>query len=72
MNDAGDINVLVYVRGHEKYIWLYRDDQLPDVQRSLGRLACNPDLPFTWLDAAKCAASARKQITNGSVLSQRR
>lgn len=68
----GDINVLVYARGEEKYIWLYRDDQLPDVQRSLGRLACNHDLPFTWRDAARVAAHVREQINNGSIFSQRR
>jgi len=69
---AGDINVLVYARSDERYIWLYRDDQLPDVQRSLGRLAMNHEVAFTWLDAARCAKSAREQITNRSLLSQRR
>jgi hypothetical protein len=57
-----DLNILGYLRADETYLWLYHDHQLADVQRSLGRFASNPDLSFTWHDAAICSQRARQQI----------
>lgn len=59
--DQGDINVLVYARGRERYIWIWRDDQRDQVLRSIGRFASDYGLDFTWLDAAKVSQSMRKQ-----------
>ena len=59
--DQGDINVLVYARGPERYIWLWRDGQRGQVLRSIGRFASDHGLAFTWLDAAKVSQSMRKQ-----------
>jgi hypothetical protein len=67
-----DLNILALVRGNETYLWLYHDHQLADVQRSLGRFASNPDLAFTWYDAAVCAARARQQIQHEAVKSCQR
>jgi hypothetical protein len=48
----GDINVLALVRGPERYIFLYDDRMCDEVLRILGRFAANPELSFTWHDAA--------------------
>lgn len=65
-----DINVLALVKGSERYVFLYDDSSRAETLRTLGRYASNPELSFTWYDAAvlsqrvrqeseKCAASSR-------------
>ena len=48
----GDINVLALIRGPERYIFLYNDTTRDEILRILGRFAANPELSFTWQDAA--------------------
>ena len=47
-----DINILALVKGKERYVFLFDDDNRGAVLRTLGRYASNPDLSFTWCDAA--------------------
>lgn len=47
-----DINVLALVKGEERYIFLYDDAHRADALRMLGRFASNPELSFSWYDAA--------------------
>lgn len=58
MND--DINVLALVKGRERYIFLYEDSQQAETLRMLGRYASNPDLSFTWYDAAVLSQKVRQ------------
>lgn len=46
------INVIQLVRGAETYVACYLDGQEDEACRTLGRWAANPELPFTWWDAA--------------------
>ena len=57
MND--DINVLALVKGRERYIFLYEDSQRAETLRTLGRFASNPELSFTWYDAAVLSQKVR-------------
>lgn len=57
-----DINVLALVKGNERYVFLFDDDHREDVLRTLGRFASNPDLSFTWYDAAMMSQKVR-QVT---------
>lgn len=63
-----DINVLALVKGKERYIFLYDDGQRAQALRALGRHASNPELSFTWYDAAvlsqKIRQEARQHSTN--------
>ena len=59
MND--DINVLALVKGKERYVYLYDDTQRAQVLRALGRHASNPDLSFTWYDAAVLSQKLRRE-----------
>jgi hypothetical protein len=54
-----DINVLALVKGREKYIFLYGDSQRAEALRTLGRFASNPELSFTWYDAAVLSQKVR-------------
>ncbi|MCA9258100.1 MAG: hypothetical protein KDA61_02815 [Planctomycetales bacterium] len=58
MND--DINVLALVKGRERYVFLYEDSQRAAALRALGRSASNPELSFTWYDAAVLSQKLRQ------------
>ncbi len=57
---AQDINVLALVKGEERYIFLYDDNNRAETLRTLGRYASNPELSFTWYDAAILSQKIRK------------
>ncbi len=59
MND--DINVLALVKGCERYIFLYDDSNRAKTLRTLGRYASNPDLSFSWYDAAVLSQKLRQE-----------
>jgi hypothetical protein len=65
-----DINVLALVKGEERYIFLFDDSNRAETLRTLGRYASNPDLSFTWYDAAvlsqKIRQTARKSDQQSS------
>src|SRR5205085_2842426 len=55
-----DINVLALVKGEERYIFLYDDTHKSDALRTLGRFASNPELSFSWYDAAVLSQRIRQ------------
>lgn len=55
-----DINVLALVKGEERYIFLYDDDHKSDALKTLGRFASNPELSFSWYDAAVLSQRIRQ------------
>ncbi len=59
MND--DINVLALIKGKERYIFLYDDSQRAETLRMLGRHASNPELSFSWYDAAVLSQKIRQE-----------
>jgi len=48
----GDLNVIVVLKGSERYVWLYSDEQRTECVQSIGRMASNPELSLTCHDAA--------------------
>jgi hypothetical protein len=55
-----DINVLALVKGDERYVFLYDDSSRAETLRVLGRYASNPQLSFTWYDAAVLSQKIRQ------------
>lgn len=55
-----DINVLALVKGEERYIFLFDDNHRAETLRTFGRYASNPDLSFTWYDAAVLSQKLRQ------------
>lgn len=55
-----DINVLALVKGQERYIFLYDDTQRAETLRVFGRYASDPNLSFTWYDAAVLSQKLRQ------------
>jgi hypothetical protein len=57
---SNDINVLALVKGGERYIFLFNDENRSETLRTLGRYASNPELSFTWYDAAVLSQKIRQ------------
>lgn len=55
-----DINVLALVKGEERYIFLFTDENRGETLRTLGRYASDPELTFTWYDAAVLSQKIRQ------------
>ena len=55
-----DVNVLALVKGEERYVFLYDDASRAETLRILGRFASNPELSFTWYDAAVLSQKIRQ------------
>ena len=56
------INVLALVKGAERYVFLFSDENAAETLRQTGRFASNPDLSFSWYDAAVISQKVRKAI----------
>src|SRR5438552_8738193 len=59
-----DINVLALVKGAERYVFLYDDASRGETLRVLGRYASNPELSFTWYDAAVLRQKIRQEAAH--------
>lgn len=55
-----DINVLAMIKGEERYIFLYNDENRVEMLRTLGRYAADPQLTFSWYDAAVMSKKVRE------------
>jgi len=55
-----EINVLALVKGTERYVFLYDDAHRADTLRTFGRYASDPELSFTWYDAATLSQKIRQ------------
>ena len=56
-----DINVLAMVKGEERYVFLFDDESRGETLRLLGRYASNPELSFSWQDAAILSQRIRQE-----------
>jgi hypothetical protein len=63
------VNVLALVKGEERFVFLYDDRSIETVLEQLGRHASDPELSFTWYDAAVLSQrvrSLRSQMENAT------
>ncbi len=58
-NVAEEMNMLALVKGEEKYVFLFNDKNRSTALRQLGKYASDPDLSFTWYDAAVLSQKIR-------------
>ena len=54
------VNVLALVKDGERYVFLYDEDSSATLLQTLGRFASNPDLNFSWYDAAVLSQKVRR------------
>jgi hypothetical protein len=55
-----EVNVVALVRGDEHYIFMFDDANRTETLRMLGRYAADPQLSFTWYDAAVLSQRVRE------------
>ena len=55
------INVIALVKDAERYIFLYDNESSAALMQTLGRFAGDPELSFTWYDAAVLSQKVRRQ-----------
>jgi len=56
-----DVKVIALVKGEEQYIFLYNENNRAETLRLLGRYASNPELSFSWYDAAVLSQKIRQE-----------
>ncbi len=54
--------VLALVKGNERYVFTFSPQRVVDVLRTLGRFASNPELSFTWYDAAVLSKKIHEEV----------
>lgn len=59
--DSEVINLIVVKKGVDTYVFLYNYSSRLELLRAIGRLASNPELNFTWYDAAMVNEKAREE-----------
>lgn len=59
MSNPG-INVLALIKGEERYVFLYDDASANQILQTLGQYAADPELSFSWYDAAVLSQRIRK------------
>jgi hypothetical protein len=57
-----EINVLALVKGEEKFIFMFDDANRDQTLRQLARFAANPELDFSWYDAAMLSRKIRDAV----------
>ena len=57
-----EINVLALVKGEERFVFLFDDENRDETLRQLARYAANPELDFTWYDAAMLSRKIRDAV----------
>jgi hypothetical protein len=55
------LNTVALIKGEERYLFVYDDNQKAEILRIFGRFATNPELSFTWHDAAVLSQKIRQQ-----------
>lgn len=55
-----DVNVLALVKGEQRYIFLYTDQNKSETLRTLGSYASDPEIDFSWYDAAVLSQKLRQ------------
>ncbi len=58
-----ELNVLALIKGEDKYVFLFDDANRVETLRMLGRYAADPELNFTWYDAAMLSQRIRDMAT---------
>jgi hypothetical protein len=56
-----EFNVLALIKGGERYVFVYDDDSRQQLIDAFRDQAANPQLSFSWFDAAVLSDKAREQ-----------
>ena len=54
------VNVLALIKGSERFVFLYDDESADQLLQTLGNYAADPEMNFSWYDAATLSQRVRK------------
>lgn len=57
-----EVNVIALVKGDQRYMFLFDDSNRDETLRTLARFAANPELDFSWYDAAMLSRKIRETL----------
>ncbi|MEM6687883.1 MAG: hypothetical protein AAF664_00560 [Planctomycetota bacterium] len=57
-----EVNVLALVKGDQRYVFLFDDENREETLRQLAKFAANPELDFDWHDAAMLSQKIRDAV----------
>ncbi len=57
-----EVNVLALVKGEQRFVFLFDDENRDETLRQLARFAANPELDFSWYDAAMLSRKIRDAV----------
>ncbi|MDO4569545.1 MAG: hypothetical protein Q4D38_04085 [Planctomycetia bacterium] len=55
-----EVYILALTKGTERYVFMYNDETRSETFRTFARFATNPELSFTWYDAAVLSQKIRR------------
>ena len=58
---SSSVNVLALVKDGERFVFLYDESSIAPLLQTLGRYAADPELSFSWYDAAVLSQKVRRQ-----------
>jgi hypothetical protein len=61
-----EFNVLALIKGEERYIFVYDDSSRPDLIDAFRDQAADPNVTFSWFDAAVLTEKARQQAAEST------
>lgn len=63
-----EVNVLALVKGVERFLFMFDDKNRDETLRTLARFAADPELDFSWYDAAMLSRKIREAVPDPSPL----
>lgn len=60
------LNVIALVKDGERYVFLFDEDSSAKLLQTLGHYAADPELNFTWYDAAVLSQKVRRLQASSS------
>jgi hypothetical protein len=62
---SSSVNVLALVKDGERFVFLYDETSIGTLLQTLGKYAADPELNFSWYDAAVLSQKVRRLQKQG-------
>ena len=62
-----DTNLIFIANGQERFAFIYDDESHSTLLQTVGRYASDPDIQFSWHDAAIVSQKARRLMTEAKL-----
>ncbi len=64
MASGNRLNIVAFVTGTQRFLFLYDHESAPQVMQTLGKFAADPELCFSWYDAAVLSQKVREMAAS--------